>query len=335
MSQINRCFELPGATHLAFNNGSLSAEHQGELGSILPEGVSLDLDQGIELRLGEGVELDRPIHLAYHNSAAVSPGSPALETRIIVGPGSRGTLIESSSGLCGNAQGAAQHSVLQLGEDAALDHVKLQREELSSIQRASSKVSARARSNYRSHEINIGGGETRRQLDLTLCGEGARCELAGLNLAFGRQRMESRVRVTHAAAGCATDELYKIIVGDDARALFDGLILVETDSQLTRAHQSNRNLLLSDRARITSMPRLEIYADDVRCSHGSTTGELDAEQLFYLRTRGFTPDAARALLVHAFASEILEGVEFTPLREWLTGEVLRRLPGGELIGEAA
>ena len=135
----------------------------------------------------------------------------------------------------------------------------------------------------------------------------------------------------HSVPDCETHELYKGVLDGHARGIFDGLIYVAQDAQRTNARQTNRNLLLSADATAYSMPRLEIYADDVRCTHGSTSGQIADEQLFYLRSRGYDVESARALLTFAFASELLERVEAEPLRKALTGALLERLPRRELV----
>jgi Fe-S cluster assembly protein SufD len=171
----------------------------------------------------------------------------------------------------------------------------------------------------------------RREVHLALAGRDAECSLEALYLADGDERRDLRTRVRHAEPGCRTHELYKGILDGRARGIFDGLIYVAQDAQKTDARQTNRNLLLSPAATAYSLPRLEIYADDVKCTHGSTTGQLSDEQHFYLRTRGFSAEAARALLTYAFASELLETIAPVALRQELTAALLERLPQGALI----
>jgi len=215
---------------------------------------------------------------------------------------------------------------LSLAEGARLAHLKLLAENAAAWQIGANHVRQAATSHYASREILLGGAMCRRELHVTLAGREASCELNALYLGAGEQRHDLRTRVRHAASDCQTRELYKGILDGRARGIFDGLIIVEQDAQKTDARQTNRNLLLSPDATAYSLPRLEIYADDVKCTHGSTTGQISDEQLFYLRTRGFSADAARALLTYAFASEIVEGVEPAALRRELASALLARLP---------
>ncbi len=333
-------FLLPGAINLVFADGDFVSQWPEELAPgaslTLREAPAEDEAMGIVLRLDRGVELDRPVHVAQ---IATRHGLPEqrlmLEHECIASPESHVTFIESHHSLEGVVQASSARCRLRLGERARVVHLKVRQRGHCGTLESTSFVSQEANSHYLSHEINLSGEETRREIVATLNGAGACCELLGLSLARRRQRMSARTRVVHNQPACETIELYKAIAGDYAEMSFDGLIRVERNAQQARAQQTNRNLLLSNGARMKSIPRLEIYADDVRCCHGSTTGELDEEQIFYLRTRGFAPEIARAFLVYAFASEVLEMLPFAPLRERLATELLTLLPGGQAIGEAA
>src|SRR5262249_34062130 len=150
-----------------------------------------------------------------------------------------------------------------------------------------------------------------------LDGEGCECTLNGLSLASGEQLVDNNTRIDHAEPHCASHELYKSILDGKARGVFNGKIYVQPDAQKTDAKQTNQTLLLSQDAIIDAMPQLEIYADDVKCTHGATVGQLDAESIFYLRTRGIDKDAARALLTFAFANDIVGRLRVDPLRDGL------------------
>ncbi len=292
------------------------------------------LRDGVFLRLEKGVRLERPLHILWLSAGGAAPTLSSPRLLVSAGEGSRATIIESFAGQEGASYLTNTVSEIDCGPGAEIEHIKLQRESEAGFHVGRTAVRQAAASLYRSREIALGGEMARRELDVRLEGEGARCELDALYLARGRQRLDNRTRVTHAVPGCETRELYKGILDEQGHGIFDGLILVERDAQQTDARQTNRNLLLSDDAVADSMPRLEIYADDVKCTHGSTTGQLADEQLHYLRSRGFDPDAARALLTFAFAREIIDGFEQAPLQSRLGAELLRRLPRGELIEEA-
>jgi Fe-S cluster assembly protein SufD len=268
------------------------------------------------------------IHVASGGAAGVM-----LAPRLLVcgGDGSRTTLIERYASAGGAAHFTNAIGEVFVGDDAQLEHLKLLRENAAAWHIGASHVRQGARSRYASRELVLGGAMARREVQLVFAGAGAECSLEALYLADGDERRDLRTRVRHAEGQCRTHELYKGILGGRARGIFDGLIYVAQDAQKTDARQTNRNLLLSPEATAYSMPRLEIYADDVKCTHGSTTGQISDEQLFYLRTRGFSAEAARALLTYAFASELLETIEPLALRQELTAALLARLPQSDLI----
>ena len=289
---------------------------------------------GVLLELAEGAELDWPIELLFLGSETAAGTMACPRVLVRAGKGSRATLIESYRGSGGGARLVNAVGEIDCGVDSEIEHVKLMRDGDADWHLGSTHVRQAAGSRYRSREFVLGGKMTRREVHLDLAGEGALCELNALYLAGAGQLHDLRTRVRHSVADCETHELYKGILDADGKGIFDGLVYVAEDAQRTDAHQTNRNLLISDDATAYSMPRLEIYADDVKCSHGTTTGQIEDEQVFYLRTRGFGPDAARALLTYAFAREIVEGLSSEALRETLMDELLRRLPRSELIGGA-
>ncbi len=185
-----------------------------------------------------------------------------------------------------------------------------------------------------SHSISIGGALVRNDVNAVLDGEGIDCILNGLYLADGRQVVDNHMRVEHAKPHCASHELYKGVLDGKARAVFNGLIHVHPGAQKTDAKQSNRNLLLSKDAIANSNPQLEIYADDVKCTHGSTVGQLDDDAIFYLRSRGIGAEAARSLLTYAFASDIVERIKVEPVRRDLEELLFARLPQGDVVRQA-
>ncbi len=287
---------------------------------------------GLLLELADGVALDRPIELLFLGSEAACGKMACPRVLVRAGKGSRATIVENYRGLGEGSRLVNAVGEIECDEGSVIEHVKIMRDGTADWHLGSTHVRQAAGSRYLSREFVLGGRMTRRELHLDLAGEGAACELNALYLGGAGQRHDLRTRVRHSVADCETQELYKGILDGDARGIFDGLVYVAEDAQRTDAHQTNRNLLISDDATAYSMPRLEIYADDVKCSHGSTTGQIEEEQIFYLRSRGFGPDEARALLTYAFAREIVESLSDRALREALMAELLRRLPRSELIG---
>jgi Fe-S cluster assembly protein SufD len=189
-------------------------------------------------------------------------------------------------------------------------------------------------SSLSSHSISLGGALVRNDVNALLDGPGSDTILNGLYMIGGRQFVDNHMRVEHAKPHCTSHELYKGVLDGKARAVFNGLIHVRHGAQKTDAKQSNRNLLLSPDAVANSNPQLEIFADDVRCTHGSTVGQLDDDAIFYLRSRGIGEDAARSLLTYAFASDIAERVKVPAVRRDLEEYLFTRLPKGEVVRQA-
>jgi Fe-S cluster assembly protein SufD len=190
-----------------------------------------------------------------------------------------------------------------------------------------------ASSQVTSNAISLGGAIVRNTVRVTLGGEGGDCTLNGLSLATGGQLVDNHTEIDHAHAGCASHELYKAILDGHARGVFNGKIFVREGAQKTDARQTNKTLLLSDDAKIDTKPQLEIFADDVKCTHGATVGQLDDDQVFYLRARGIGETEARDLLTFAFATDVINRVHVDALRIQLEALVQGRLHQGRLAGE--
>lgn len=284
------------------------------------------VEDGGAVSLGRGRTLDRPVHLVYLAEPGQAPNRIVHpRTLVVVGAGSRLVLVESYAGsgdalYCTNAV-----TEIVLEEDAELDHYRLVREGNGTFHIGTVQVRQARNSRYRSHSVTTGGAMTRVELNALLDGEGADCLLQGLYVAGGSRHVDSRTAIEHAKPHGTSRELYKGVLNDRARAVFNGKIVVRQEAQKTDARQSNRNLMLSRDAEIDSKPQLEILADDVRCAHGTTIGQLEDDEMFYLRSRGLDEAVARKLLVRGFASEILDGVAIEPLRDGLTSRVLSEL----------
>ena len=177
-----------------------------------------------------------------------------------------------------------------------------------------------------SNSITLGGALVRNDIGVVLDGEGAECTLNGLYLAGGKQHIDNHTTIDHASPHCASHELYKGILDGDGRAVFNGKIIVRLDAQKTDAKQSNKALLLSERAQVNTKPQLEIFADDVKCNHGATVGQFDEDALFYLRARGLGREEARRILIQAFATDVLNRVRHKPIQMELGRALLDRLP---------
>lgn len=274
---------------------------------------------GLYLEVAPNVTLPRPLHLRQLGS-----GTAQLRHLLVLGRDSRATLVQHS--ISGSPDAHFTNAVVEcaLGEGARLTHVVLQEENPQALHIAGTATRLGAGSRYARLALGAGGALTRHDLVLKLDGQGADCLLNGLVLGRGRSHADHRVFVDHAQPGGTSRQLYKSVLWDRARAVFNGRVRVAAGAQKTDAQQVNRNLLLSKDAEADSRPQLEIFADDVKCSHGSATGGLDAAQLFYLRSRGLDEAEARAMLVEAFAAEVLDVAE-APLRDALAAWLHEKL----------
>jgi Fe-S cluster assembly protein SufD len=292
------------------------------------------LRDGAVVLAPRGAVIERPLHLLYLSTpgSAAAPAVSYPRNLIVAGEGSQLTVVETYAGegvyfSCGVTE-------LVAGAGAVVDHYKVQRDSREAYHLATLQVYGERDSAISSHSISIGGGLVRNDVNALLDGEGIDCILNGLYLAEGRQLVDNHMRVEHAKPHCASHELYKGILDGKARSVFNGLIHVHPGAQKTDAKQSNRNLLLSADAIANSNPRLEIFADDVKCTHGSTVGQLDDDAIFYLRSRGIGEDAARSLLTYAFAADVLARIKVEPVRHDLEEYLFARLPQGEVVRQA-
>jgi len=213
---------------------------------------------------------------------------------------------------------------------ARLNHYKLQCESHDSSHIGGIHVEQHRGSRFSSHNVSLGAALARNDIHIKLMGENAKCRLNGVYLVGGRQHVDHHTQVDHLEPSCCSDELYKGVIQGRARAVFNGKVVVHRGAQQSDARQINKNLLLSEKAEVDTKPELQIYADDVKCSHGATVGQLDAQSLFYLQSRGISKTDAEALLVYAFVSEILEGIDHPGIQSLLQVPLLDQL--SDLIG---
>jgi len=295
----SRIGELPSGTILR-----PAAQVVNDAGTVLPHPGNNPLtalnsvasQDGLFLEVPEGVHLKRPVELFFLTDHCATQTMVAPRTLVSAHKGSQLTVVEHFMGPACDAVLNTPVTEILCGENSTVRHLKVIRESSDHLHFGTTHVRQLAGSSYTSREFAFGGSSVRRELHVDLDGPEASCDLTALYMAAGQQRMDMRTRVNHNVPGCRTNELYKGLLDDQARTVFDGLIKVARDAQQTAAFQTNRNLVLSEETISYSIPRLEIYADDVKCSHGSTTGQLDDEQLFFLKSRGFDADAARVML---------------------------------------
>lgn len=269
---------------------------------------------GAVIRLDEGAAPARPVHLLYLGLPEGTPVLLPVRNLFLAEAGASATIFETYAGLSDRPYWTNAVTQVAVGEDAAINHFKLQSESLSAFHTASTDLMLGRNASYTSFLMSVGGELSRHEIRARFAGAGVRCALKGISLARGRQHMDNTTRIEHLQPGGFTNEIYKSAVDDRAHAVFQGKIRVAPGAQKTNAYQLNQNLLLSEKAQADSKPELEILADDVKCSHGATVGELDKEALFYLRSRGLDESAARALLIAAFVGELIDGIEMSPVR---------------------
>ena len=283
-------------------------------------------EDGAFVYLSRATVVETPIHLIFHAAGDGIAVYPRL--LLVLEDGAQATVVVEYRG-----EGRylnAPVAELQLGAGALLHYHQVQEEASPAFHLGGIRVRQDRDSQANLHLVSFGGQLARTDLDTLLDGEGAGCMLNGLIVGRDAQVGDFHVRVEHAQPRGTSEQLFKSVLDGKARAVFDGMIHVRPHAQKTDARQTNRNLLLSKRAQANANPRLEILADDVKCGHGSTTGFLNPDALFYLRARGIPAEQARGLLVHAFANDSLNRIQLTPLRERLTGSLAARLALGHI-----
>jgi Fe-S cluster assembly protein SufD len=312
---------------------ALIEDHLGQLASddnaCFAALNSAFIRDGAFVHVPRGVVVERPIHLLFISTDNSSPTASHPRNLIIAQRDTQATIIESYVGLNDGVYLTNAVTEVSVAENAVVDHCKLQQESADGYHVATTQVRQQRASRFSSHYFSLGGQLVRNEVNVTLDDEGCECTLNGLYIAAGDQHMDSRTRIDHAKPHCNSHELYKGILDDRAKGVFNGIIYVHPDAQKTDAKQSNRVLLLSDDAVIDTKPQLEIYADDVKCTHGATVGQIDETALYYLRSRGIYEDLARSLLVYAFANEIASALPLEAVRE----NVERFLLAGQSLTE--
>jgi Fe-S cluster assembly protein SufD len=272
---------------------------------------------GVVVTISPGAILERPIHIA-HVTTAGTPAAMFTRSHLELGSGAGLTLVETFEGPDQSDYQVNAALRMSVGDGARLDHVKVTAEGSAALHLATLAAEVGAGAIYREFGLVTGGAVVRNQLFLTLAGEGTVADVHQASLIAGRQHADTTLTIDHAAAGSQSREVFKAVVDDEARAVFQGKITVQPGAQQTDARMMARALLLSDEAVANCKPELEIFADDVQCGHGTTTGALDDQLKFYLMARGIPAKEAEALLIQAFVGEVLDAVAREDLREALS-----------------
>jgi Fe-S cluster assembly protein SufD len=272
---------------------------------------------GAFVHLPAQVHLERPIHLLFVADAEAAAGVTHPRVLIVAEPHARATIVESYVALGDATYFTNPVTEVAVGEGAQVTHLRVQRESQRGYHVATTQAHQARDSRYTSFSFATGAALSRTNIYTVLAGPGAETTLNGLYMADGTQHMDHQTRIEHVAPHCTSHEVYKGVLDDAAHGVFNGKVYVHPEAQKTDGKQTNNNLLLSGDAHIDTKPQLEIFADDVKCTHGATVGQLDAVALFYLKSRGLGDDEARILLTYAFAADVLERIEDGTVREAL------------------
>jgi Fe-S cluster assembly protein SufD len=292
------------------------------------------LQDGAFIEVPSQTVVEHPIHVLFVSTFHPKPVVSYPRNLIVVGPEAQVTVTESYAGLDEGLYFTDAVTEAVVGEAARLDHYKLQRESEKAFHVGALQIQQERASVVSDTSISFGGALVRNDLNAWFGGEGGELSLYGLYSTHGTQHVDNHTRIDHAKPACTSRELYKGILDGKSRGVFYGNVVVHKDAQKTNAVQTNRNLLLSKDALADSIPGLQILANDVKCRHGSTTGQLDESAVFYLRSRGLDPDAARALLTYAFAREIVDQIRVAAMHAVLSIQLASRLPYADVVREA-
>jgi Fe-S cluster assembly protein SufD len=286
---------------------------------------------GAFIFLPKGAVIQDPLHLVFLASAAEEAFMTHPRSLIVASEGSQATIVESYLGLGDNCYFTNAVTELAMGEDAVIEHHKVEKESVSAFHIATLQVHQGRGSSFRFHSVGLGGSLVRNDVNVVLDGERSECSLDGLYLAGGSQHVDNHTRIDHVKPHSTSREFYKGVLGGKARGVFNGKIIVHPEAAKTDARQTNKNLLLSKEARIDTKPQLEIFNNDVKCSHGSTIGQLSQEAIFYLRSRGIGIELARSMLTRAFVQDLIDKIRIEPLRAGLADLLDPLLLGGEAM----
>ncbi|MFT5154717.1 MAG: Fe-S cluster assembly protein SufD [Planctomycetota bacterium] len=290
------------------------------------------IEDGAFVRIPANTTIEEPIHLVFLSdaSATVTAGPVVSHPRslLLAGTGSRATIVETYIGLPGEVTLTNAVTEVVLDEGAAIEHYKVQNETETGFHIALLDVRQERDTRFTTHSFALGSSLARHEVAVRLQGPGAETTVNGLYMPRNRQHLDNPTMIDHIAPECTSRELYKGVIDGRGRGVFDGRVVVRPGAMNTDSSQTNKNLLLSESAQANTRPRLEIFADDVKCAHGAAVGQLDEEAVFYLRSRGIQEPAARDLLTYAFIDEMLELIRLAPLRSHVEKLVASRLPAG-------
>lgn len=291
------------------------------------------IQHGTYINVPANIVIEKPINILYLSKINASSFATHPRNLIVMGEHSEATVIESYVGLDEADYFTNAVTEVSLSSHSILRHYKIQQESLNAYHIGNLNVMQGKNSLFESHSISLGGSLVRNDIHSQLAAEGAEVVMDGLYMTNNDQHVDNHTRVDHLEPHTHSTENYRGVMNGNSRAVFNGKVVVHPQAQKIEAHQNNANLLLSDDAEIDTKPELEIYADDVKCSHGATVGQLDQDMLFYLRSRAIDEDTARSLLTFAFAEEVINKINLLPIRDRIEFLVVGQLPDANLIRE--
>lgn len=312
-----------------FADGSISTLARGNFGENIYFGrngfTALNtafLEEGIFIRVEKDTKLEAPVHISF-----VSDGATASFPRVFVYAerGSQAVIIETYESAGEDAAFTNSVAEFMLEDDAHITHYRVQKENAQSFHIGATGAALGRGSVYDSTNINLGAAIARHDASVKFTAEGGECFVDGLYMLNGGQHSDTHSVIDHTVPNCVSHQTYKGVLNDSSRAVFNGKVFVREGAHGTDAQQSNKNLLLSNDARVDTKPQLEIFNDDVKCSHGATVGQLEDEEVFYLLSRGLNPELARNLLTYGFAEEVINKIKIESIKGELDEAVLHRL----------
>ena len=293
----------------------------GHLGQVVPTLNTAFMGDGALIHVAQGAALAQPLHLVFVN-AGREAASIFVRSLVVIESGARAMLVESHVGSSASEDQVNAVLELKVGDAAHVDHIKVTDEGAGALHLSTLIAAIGAHARFNEFLFTTGGGVVRNQAFVRFGGEGTVAGIRGASLLKGRQHADTTLVAEHAAADCTSREVFRSVLDDEGRSVFQGKIIVRPHAQKTDAKMVTNALLLSERAEADNKPELEIFADDVQCGHGATSGTLDEELLFYLKARGIPAKEAQALLIQAFVGEAVEGIEHAGLRDALMDRVV-------------
>jgi len=280
---------------------------------------------GVVIVVPEEMNIENPVHILNISGEGSNNVIAQPRNLVLLGKNSHAKFIESYHSISGSPNFSNVVTEIVIGENSYLEHYKIQEENTASFHINWTQVEQKNGSNFTTYTVSLGGAITRNDLDTVLDGENCQANLYGLYLIDGTQHIDNHTLIDHAKPNCQSNELYKGVLNNKSRGVFNGKVFVRKDAQKTNAYQSNKAILLSKEAMVDTKPQLEIYADDVKCSHGAAIGQLDDESVFYLRSRGIGEEMAKAVLVRAFANDVFDEIKLDALHGHLNELVHNKL----------